>query len=72
MNDRPFYVLSLDGGGSKGLYTLGVLAELERLLEEPIHEKFQLIYGVSTGAIICALLALGSRGRRKKPGLAAP
>ena len=52
-------VLSLDGGGAKGFYTLGVLKEVEGLVGAPLHEKFDLIYGTSTGAIIAALLGLG-------------
>jgi patatin-like phospholipase/acyl hydrolase len=55
-----FRVLSLDGGGAKGFYTLGVLREIEGLIKPaPIHERFDLIFGTSTGAIIAALLALG-------------
>jgi uncharacterized protein len=60
---RVFRVLSLDGGGAKGFYTLGVLSEIEALLQhhlqQGIHERFDLIFGTSTGAIIAALLALG-------------
>lgn len=52
-------VLSLDGGGAKGFYTLGILSELEALVRRPLHEHFQLIFGTSTGAIIAGLLALG-------------
>lgn len=53
-------VLSLDGGGAKGFYTLGVLEELEALLGGvPLCGKFDLIFGTSTGAIIAAMLALG-------------
>jgi predicted acylesterase/phospholipase RssA len=51
-------VLSLDGGGAKGFYTLGVLRELEGLVG-PLHQRFNLIFGTSTGAIIASLLALG-------------
>jgi patatin-like phospholipase/acyl hydrolase len=50
-------VLSLDGGGAKGFYTLGVLKEIEAMLGEPLWERFDLIFGTSTGAIIAALLA---------------
>lgn len=56
---KDFPILVLDGGGSKGVYTLGVLLELEKRLEVPLHEYFKLIYGTSTGAIIAALLGLG-------------
>lgn len=52
-------VLTLDGGGSKGVYTLGVLSELEAMLPAPIHQTFDYIYGTSTGSIIAALLGLG-------------
>src|SRR5687767_13472314 len=55
-------ILSLDGGGAKGFYTLGVLKELEAQLGgEPLHKAFALIFGTSTGAIIAALLGLGHR-----------
>jgi patatin-like phospholipase/acyl hydrolase len=52
-------ILSLDGGGAKGFYTLGVLKQVEALLGGPLYEHFDLIFGTSTGAIIAALLALG-------------
>jgi len=53
-------ILSLDGGGAKGFYTLGVLKELEALLGGgPLCDQFEFIYGTSTGAIIAALLAIG-------------
>src|ERR1700676_4856990 len=56
---QPYRVLTLDGGGAKGFYTLGVLREIEGLVGVPLHEKFDLIFGTSTGAIIAAMLALG-------------
>jgi uncharacterized protein len=53
-------ILSLDGGGAKGFYTLGVLAQVEAMLKgKPLCEHFHLIFGTSTGAIIAALLSLG-------------
>ncbi|HVJ39829.1 MAG TPA: patatin-like phospholipase family protein [Stenotrophomonas sp.] len=52
-------VLTLDGGGAKGFYTLGVLSEVEAALGGPLYQHFDLIYGTSTGSIIGALLALG-------------
>jgi predicted acylesterase/phospholipase RssA len=53
-------LLSLDGGGAKGFYTLGVLKEIEAMCGCPLYQTFDLIFGTSTGAIIAALLALGS------------
>ena len=52
-------ILSLDGGGAKGFYSLGVLREVEAILPQPIHETFDLIFGTSTGSIIATLLATG-------------
>jgi uncharacterized protein len=52
-------ILSLDGGGAKGFYTLGVLREVEALTGRPLCEIFDLIFGTSTGSIIASLLALG-------------
>lgn len=57
---KVFKILSLDGGGSKGVYTLGVLREVEAICGgKPLCEVFDLIYGTSTGAIIATLIALG-------------
>ena len=55
----PCRILALDGGGAKGFYTLGVLKEIEALVGMPLYQRFDLIFGTSTGAIIAALLALG-------------
>lgn len=62
--DKPvsvglFRILSLDGGGAKGFYTLGVLKEIEGMLGCRLHERFDLVFGTSTGSIIGALIALG-------------
>ena len=54
-----FRVLCLDGGGAKGFYTLGALKEIEALVGCRLCDRFDLIYGTSTGAIIAALLGLG-------------
>lgn len=65
----PKRILALDGGGSRGLLSLGVLAQLERHLAERsgqrdqfrLSQYFDLIGGTSTGAIIATTLALGWR-----------
>ncbi|MEO0972541.1 MAG: patatin-like phospholipase family protein [Pseudomonadota bacterium] len=59
-------ILSLDGGGIRGLMTLQVLRRVEALVEEAFGHKrlcdhFDLIGGTSTGAIIAAALATGHR-----------
>jgi patatin-like phospholipase/acyl hydrolase len=58
-NDGVCRILSLDGGGAKGFYTLGVLKEIEGLVKGPLYQRFDLVFGTSTGAIIAALIALG-------------
>lgn len=58
---KIFRILSLDGGGAKGFYTLGILDEIEKNIGKPICECFDLIYGTSTGAIIAALLSRGDK-----------
>ena len=63
----PRRVLALDGGGMRGLITLGVLEALEGRLRERaggstefrLCQFFDLITGTSTGAIIAAGLARG-------------
>jgi predicted acylesterase/phospholipase RssA len=57
--NRTCRILSLDGGGAKGFYSLGVLREVEAMLTFPIHETFDVIFGTSTGSIIATLLATG-------------
>lgn len=61
VSTKPFRVLTLDGGGAKGFYTLGVLKEIESLINKPLCEGFDLVFGTSTGSIIAALIALGYR-----------
>src|SRR5262245_39231402 len=63
---RPRKMLALDGGGIRGLLTLGILERMEKLLaERQGSDKFRLcdyfdyIGGTSTGAIIAAGLARG-------------
>lgn len=62
----PKRILSLDGGGVRGLLSCGVLAELERRLQRRsgkpdfrLSDYFDLIGGTSTGSIIAAALAMG-------------
>jgi patatin-like phospholipase/acyl hydrolase len=49
-------VLSIDGGGIRGLIPALVLAEVERRAERPVFELFDLLAGTSTGGIlVCGL-----------------
>ena len=54
-----FRILSLAGGGLRGSFAIGLLAELEQHLEHPIGEYFDLIAGTSTGSITACALCKG-------------
>jgi hypothetical protein len=64
---RPKRILALDGGGLRGILSLGILEKIEDLLRERhgcgddfrLCHYFDLIAGTSTGAIIAAALAQG-------------
>jgi uncharacterized protein len=58
---RTFQILSLDGGGIRGLFSAAVLAALEDDLNIRIEEHFDLIAGTSTGGIIALGLGVGLR-----------
>jgi hypothetical protein len=56
----PAYkILSLDGGGIRGVFPAAFLAKLEEHLDAPIGSYFDLIAGTSTGGIIAIGLGLG-------------
>lgn len=62
--EKKFTILSIDGGGIRGLIPAKVLAELERELKlknpnKQLYEYFDLICGTSTGAILAIAIALG-------------
>lgn len=58
-----FKILSLDGGGIRGVITARILQEVERQIQElkgqSLHEYFDLIAGTSTGSILTAGIAVG-------------
>lgn len=66
-NDHPRRLLAIDGGGLLGLIPAEALILVEEQLnritgsEKPLCERFDLICGTSTGAILAAGLALGLR-----------
>ncbi|MCY4017984.1 MAG: patatin-like phospholipase family protein [Chloroflexi bacterium] len=74
MTDQPRYkflfnpyrkdlILSIDGGGMRGIVALAILCWLEEQTGKPAYELFKLVGGTSTGALICAGLGLGMSAR---------
>jgi predicted acylesterase/phospholipase RssA len=59
--DRDFRILSLDGGGIRGIFPAAILAELEQTYTggRPIGEYFDLIAGTSTGGLLALGLGAG-------------
>jgi patatin-like phospholipase/acyl hydrolase len=63
----PKKILTLDGGGIRGMITVEILKEIETLLRTALNKNedfvladyFDYISGTSTGAIIAACLSLG-------------
>ncbi|MDX2152908.1 MAG: patatin-like phospholipase family protein [Bryobacteraceae bacterium] len=58
-------ILSIDGGGIRGIIPATLLAALEKRSGKPIAESFDLIAGTSTGGILA--LALAKPGAAGKP-----
>jgi patatin-like phospholipase/acyl hydrolase len=57
-------VLSIDGGGIRGLIPALVLAEIEDRTGRPVAELFDFVAGTSTGGLLaCALTRPGDDGR---------
>jgi patatin-like phospholipase/acyl hydrolase len=62
-----FKILSVDGGGIRGIIPALVLAEIENRTKRPISDLFDLVAGTSTGGIIAlGLVKPGADGKVEK------
>lgn len=52
-------ILSVDGGGMRGMISIAMLAELERMTGKSCQQMFDMVGGTSTGSIIAAGLGVG-------------
>jgi len=62
---KSIKVLSIDGGGIRGIIPAIILGELQKRLGRNLYEVFDLIAGTSTGGIIT--LGIGTRGNNGQP-----
>jgi patatin-like phospholipase/acyl hydrolase len=56
---KPFRILSIDGGGIRGIYAAHVLRCIEERLQINLFDKFDMVAGTSTGSIIAAGVVTG-------------
>jgi predicted acylesterase/phospholipase RssA len=57
-HNAPFRVLSLSGGGIRGLHTARILEVMEAHLKAPVAHRVDLLCGTSIGGILALALAL--------------
>jgi len=57
--EKTFKILSIDGGGIKGLYSATILEYFEKKFKCRISDHFDLLCGTSTGGLIALSLSLG-------------
>ncbi len=55
---KTFKILSIDGGGIKGLYSATIIQEFEEKFKCNISDYFDMICGTSTGGLIALALSL--------------
>jgi len=53
-----FWILSIDGGGIRGIFTAQILKRIQEEMAIRFSDKFDIIAGTSTGSIIAAALAV--------------
>ncbi|WP_339734239.1 patatin-like phospholipase family protein [uncultured Gimesia sp.] len=56
---KPYRILSLDGGGIRGLITAIWLKRLQAKLDKPLYKYFDLIAGTSAGALTVSGISKG-------------
>ena len=59
INNTPFKILAIDGGGIRGACPAAFLHHIEECIDAPIHRFFDLIVGTSTGGIIALAVSRG-------------
>src|SRR6266540_1150086 len=55
----PKKILTIDGGGIRGVFSAAIIEQMEAAIGKKAGEYFDCLYGTSTGAILAAALAKG-------------
>lgn len=61
--NKKYRILSIDGGGMKGIFTAYAIWKLEEEYNIKLLDYFDMIVGTSTGALISSGLLLGKSGK---------
>jgi patatin-like phospholipase/acyl hydrolase len=62
-----FNILSIDGGGLRGIIPLRILQKVEELTGKKIQDCFDMVAGTSTGGLIACCLTLRRENRSQVP-----
>ena len=62
-----FTILSIDGGGIRGIIPAMILAEIERRTGRRIAEMFDLVAGTSTGGVLALGLTIPQDEKSTRP-----
>ena len=60
MDNKIFRILTIDGGGIRGVFAAHFLRMMQQELKVNFYKDFDLIAGTSTGSIVAAGLAIDS------------
>ena len=67
MPTTTFNILSIDGGGLRGIVPVRILQKLETITGKKVHELFDMMAGTSTGGLIASFLTLRDPANKKNP-----
>src|SRR6478609_4499660 len=62
---KKFRVLSISGGGTRGIIPSLILLRLEQITGHHVTDMFDLLIGTSTGAMICGVLTIPQKQQNK-------
>ncbi len=65
--EKKYRILSVDGGGIRGIIPAIILNEIEMEMRKPISSVFDMMAGTSTGAIIVSALSIPKKGNSREP-----